>query len=66
MTSFITNKRWSVKCEVVFVKGGVLGILIDWTCDLDWWGKPCRPQYTFRRLDDKNPTNNVAPGYNFR
>ncbi|XP_046904113.1 P2X purinoceptor 4b [Hypomesus transpacificus] len=52
--------------QTMAVKGGVLGILIDWTCDLDWWGKPCRPQYTFRRLDDKNPTNNVAPGYNFR
>lgn len=48
------------------VKGGVLGILIDWTCDLDWWGKPCHPQYTFRRLDNKNTENNVALGYNFR
>ncbi|KAM4577800.1 P2X purinoceptor 4a-like [Fundulus diaphanus] len=48
------------------VKGGVLGILIDWSCDLDWWPGKCRPKYTFRRLDNKHPDNNVAPGYNFR
>uniref|UniRef100_A0A3Q3A417 P2X purinoceptor n=1 Tax=Kryptolebias marmoratus TaxID=37003 RepID=A0A3Q3A417_KRYMA len=48
------------------VKGGVLGILIDWSCDLDWWAGKCYPKYSFRRLDNKNPVNNVAPGYNFR
>uniref|UniRef100_A0A8C6UUG9 P2X purinoceptor n=1 Tax=Neogobius melanostomus TaxID=47308 RepID=A0A8C6UUG9_9GOBI len=49
------------------VKGGIMGILIDWSCDLDWWwADKCFPKYSFRRLDNKNPTNNVAPGYNFR
>uniref|UniRef100_A0AAQ6AAC4 P2X purinoceptor n=1 Tax=Amphiprion ocellaris TaxID=80972 RepID=A0AAQ6AAC4_AMPOC len=48
------------------VKGGILGILIDWSCDLDWWAKKCYPKYSFRRLDNKHPVNNVAPGYNFR
>uniref|UniRef100_A0A3B3TYD9 P2X purinoceptor n=1 Tax=Poecilia latipinna TaxID=48699 RepID=A0A3B3TYD9_9TELE len=48
------------------VKGGVLGILIDWSCDLDWWARKCYPKYTFHRLDNKHPVNNVAPGYNFR
>ncbi|MEQ2200874.1 hypothetical protein XENOCAPTIV_004272 [Xenoophorus captivus] len=48
------------------VKGGVLGILIDWSCDLDWWAGKCHPKYTFRRLDNTHPFNNVAPGYNFR
>ncbi|XP_029019999.1 P2X purinoceptor 4b [Betta splendens] len=48
------------------VKGGILGIIIDWTCDLDWWARKCYPKYSFRRLDNKNPVNNVAPGYNFR
>ena len=48
------------------VKGGIMGILIDWSCDLDWPGKYCVPKYTFVRMDNKNPTNNVAPGYNFR
>ncbi|XP_068576864.1 P2X purinoceptor 4b [Cebidichthys violaceus] len=48
------------------VKGGVLGIIIDWSCDLDWWARKCFPKYSFRRLDSKHPVNNVAPGYNFR
>uniref|UniRef100_A0A669DVI5 P2X purinoceptor n=1 Tax=Oreochromis niloticus TaxID=8128 RepID=A0A669DVI5_ORENI len=48
------------------VKGGILGILIDWSCDLDWWAGECLPKYSFRRLDNKHPVNNVAPGYNFR
>uniref|UniRef100_A0A3P8RU35 P2X purinoceptor n=1 Tax=Amphiprion percula TaxID=161767 RepID=A0A3P8RU35_AMPPE len=48
------------------VKGGILGILIDWSCDLDWWAKKCYPKYSFRRLDNKHPVNNLAPGYNFR
>ncbi|XP_068422616.1 P2X purinoceptor 4b [Clinocottus analis] len=49
------------------VKGGILGIIIDWSCDLDWWaGRKCSPKYSFRRLDSKHAVNNVAPGYNFR
>uniref|UniRef100_A0A3Q1IFY9 P2X purinoceptor n=1 Tax=Anabas testudineus TaxID=64144 RepID=A0A3Q1IFY9_ANATE len=48
------------------VKGGILGIFIDWSCDLDWGAHRCFPKYSFRRLDNKNPVNNVAPGYNFR
>ncbi|XP_029296566.1 P2X purinoceptor 4b [Cottoperca gobio] len=47
------------------VKGGVLGIIIDWSCDLDWWAETCHPKYSFRRLD-KDPASNLAPGYNFR
>ncbi|KAM4616542.1 P2X purinoceptor 4b [Polymixia lowei] len=52
--------------QTMAVKGGILGILIDWSCDLDWWAGKCYPKYSFRRLDNKNPENNVAPGYNFR
>ncbi|KAJ0067815.1 hypothetical protein NL108_011041, partial [Boleophthalmus pectinirostris] len=49
------------------VKGGVMGILIDWSCDMDWWWTDkCFPKYSFRRLDNKHIINNVAPGYNFR
>ncbi|TNM90003.1 hypothetical protein fugu_004237 [Takifugu bimaculatus] len=49
------------------VKGGVLGIFIDWSCNLDWpQGNKCHPEYTFRRLDNKNPLNDVATGLNFR
>ncbi|XP_056135693.1 P2X purinoceptor 4b [Lampris incognitus] len=52
--------------QTMAVKGGILGILIDWSCDLDWWARKCYPKYSFRRLDNKNSDNNVAPGYNFR
>ncbi|XP_019949293.2 P2X purinoceptor 4b [Paralichthys olivaceus] len=48
------------------VKGGVIGIIIDWSCDLDSWAGKCYPKYSFRRLDDRHPVGNVAPGYNFR
>lgn len=51
----------------VFMQGGILGIIIDWSCDLDWWvRKKCYPEYSFRRLDSRDSINNVAPGYNFR
>ncbi|AWP06605.1 P2X purinoceptor [Scophthalmus maximus] len=50
----------------IAVKGGIIGITIDWSCDLDWWAGKCYPMYSFRRLDDKHPVRNVAPGYNFR
>ncbi|KPP64066.1 P2X purinoceptor 4-like, partial [Scleropages formosus] len=45
--------------------GGVMGIHIRWDCDLDMPESWCVPKYTFRRLDNKDPDNNVAPGYNF-
>uniref|UniRef100_A0A8C9TD40 P2X purinoceptor n=1 Tax=Scleropages formosus TaxID=113540 RepID=A0A8C9TD40_SCLFO len=48
------------------VHGGVMGIHIRWDCDLDMPESWCVPKYTFRRLDNKDPDNNVAPGYNFR
>ncbi|XP_051887972.1 P2X purinoceptor 2 isoform X2 [Pristis pectinata] len=38
-------------------KGGVLGVIINWKCDLDKAASECNPQYSFRRLDS---------GYNFR
>lgn len=50
----------------LFTQGGIIGIIIDWSCDLDWWSGKCYPKYSFRRMDDKDPVNNVAPGFNFR
>lgn len=47
------------------LQGGVIGVQIRWDCNLDLSEKSCVPQYTFRRLDNKDP-DNVAPGYNFR
>uniref|UniRef100_A0A8C8MH72 P2X purinoceptor n=1 Tax=Oncorhynchus tshawytscha TaxID=74940 RepID=A0A8C8MH72_ONCTS len=52
--------------QTMATRGGVLGIMIDWNCDLDWPEHYCGPKYSFRRLDNKIPENNVAPGYNFR
>ncbi|XP_039628057.1 P2X purinoceptor 4b isoform X3 [Polypterus senegalus] len=48
------------------IEGGVMGIQIKWECDLDQLWSKCVPRYIFRRLDNKDPDNNVAPGYNFR
>ena len=41
------------------IKGGVVGIDIQWNCDLDWdFMEYCLPQYSFRLLD--------STGWNFR
>ena len=41
------------------IKGGVVGIDIQWNCDLDWdFKKYCLPTYSFRLLD--------STGWNFR
>ncbi|KAF8566118.1 hypothetical protein P879_06044 [Paragonimus westermani] len=50
--------------ESIFVTGGVIGININWDCDLDWSVKYCNPSYAFRRLDDANAP--IAKGFNFR
>uniref|UniRef100_A0A8C2Z0H5 P2X purinoceptor n=1 Tax=Cyclopterus lumpus TaxID=8103 RepID=A0A8C2Z0H5_CYCLU len=46
-------------------KGGSVGILIEWNCDLDKDSSQCNPQYSFTRLDI-NLNNSVTSGYNFR
>ncbi|XP_059532794.1 P2X purinoceptor 7 isoform X1 [Myotis daubentonii] len=50
----------------VAIKGGIMGIEIYWDCNLDSWFHHCRPKYSFRRLDDKNTSESLYPGYNFR
>ncbi|KAG7279370.1 hypothetical protein CRUP_001278 [Coryphaenoides rupestris] len=47
------------------VKGGSVGVLIEWVCDLDRDSSLCNPEYTFTRLDI-NMNNSVTSGYNFR
>lgn len=49
---------------LLFGQGGVVGITINWDCDLDWSLKYCVPVYKFHRL--YNEDSNVSPGYNFR
>ncbi|TPP63839.1 P2X purinoceptor 4 [Fasciola gigantica] len=48
----------------IFIWGGVIGIDIQWDCDLDWDVKYCNPIYSFSRLDDANAK--IASGFNFR
>ncbi|KAM5311207.1 P2X purinoceptor 7 isoform 1-T1 [Glossophaga mutica] len=50
----------------VAIQGGIMGIEIYWDCNLDSWSYHCRPQYRFRRLDDKITNESLYPGYNFR
>ncbi|XP_036777806.2 P2X purinoceptor 2 isoform X2 [Manis pentadactyla] len=44
--------------------GGVIGIIINWDCDLDLSASKCNPKYSFRRLDPKHIP--ASSGYNFR
>ncbi|XP_068124609.1 P2X purinoceptor 1 isoform X1 [Hyperolius riggenbachi] len=44
-------------------KGGTIGIIIDWQCDLDWPLKYCKPTYKFHGLHDEN---SASQGFNFR
>ncbi|XP_043910269.1 P2X purinoceptor 5 isoform X2 [Protopterus annectens] len=48
------------------VEGGVIGIQIDWNCDLDKSPSQCNPSYTFSRLDNSSMKKTIASGYNFR
>uniref|UniRef100_A0A8C5JYX6 P2X purinoceptor n=1 Tax=Jaculus jaculus TaxID=51337 RepID=A0A8C5JYX6_JACJA len=45
-------------------KGGVIGVIINWDCDLDLSESECNPKYSFRRLDPKHVP--ASSGYNFR
>ncbi|NP_001161641.1 purinergic P2X-like receptor [Saccoglossus kowalevskii] len=45
-------------------EGGVMGIFINWDCNLDHAAEECKPHYSFRRLD--NPEAKIAQGFNFR
>ncbi|XP_004635897.1 P2X purinoceptor 2 isoform X1 [Octodon degus] len=45
-------------------RGGVIGIVINWDCDLDLPASQCNPKYSFRRLDPKHIP--ASSGYNFR
>jgi len=47
------------------VQGGVMAIIINWNCDMDFNPELyCNPTYRFRRLDD--PFAKIAKGWNFR
>ncbi|KAM8976729.1 P2X purinoceptor 5 [Pelodytes ibericus] len=48
------------------IEGGVIGIQIEWNCDLDKAASECHPDYSFTRLDNKFTERSVSSGYNFR
>ncbi|XP_061459256.1 P2X purinoceptor 2-like [Rhineura floridana] len=45
-------------------KGGVIGVIINWNCNLDLLDSECNPRYSFRRLDPK--WAQASSGYNYR
>lgn len=50
-------------------EGGAIGILIKWTCDLDWHVRHCKPVYHFHGLygdGDEADESKASVGYNFR
>ncbi|CAN7988153.1 unnamed protein product, partial [Ixodes pacificus] len=50
--------------DEIAIKGGVIQILIDWDCNLDFCLEACVPKYSFVRLDDPNVA--LSKGWNFR
>ncbi|XP_036974450.1 P2X purinoceptor 1 isoform X3 [Acanthopagrus latus] len=57
------------KFETIAKEGGAIGIVVDWTCNLDVDIKHCKPKYNFHGLYG-NPTETdkarASVGYNFR
>uniref|UniRef100_A0A8C1LHJ6 P2X purinoceptor n=1 Tax=Cyprinus carpio TaxID=7962 RepID=A0A8C1LHJ6_CYPCA len=54
------------KFSEIAVEGGVIGIQINWDCDLNHIFHSCLPKYSFRRLDEKESNRTLYPGLNFR
>ncbi|XP_075928836.1 serine/threonine-protein kinase Nek8-like isoform X4 [Petromyzon marinus] len=49
------------------VEGGVIGVQIEWSCNLDRPASECHPVDSFNRLDAARPHLNASSsGYNFR
>jgi len=45
-------------------KGAVIGVFLNWNCDLDRNLQNCLPSFVWKRLDD--PSSQQSVGYNFR
>ncbi|XP_061596131.1 P2X purinoceptor 1 isoform X2 [Cololabis saira] len=55
--------------ETIAQEGGSIGIVVDWTCNLDMDVKHCKPQYNFHGLygnPDEKDKARASVGYNFR
>ncbi|XP_068994707.1 P2X purinoceptor 2 [Embiotoca jacksoni] len=56
------KENFSELCQT----GGVIGVFINWDCNLDLDPSHCKPSYSFRRLDlRKDPTSNSGYYYRF-
>ena len=51
---------------VLFSKGGVIEIGIQWDCNYDVVSTACRPKYSFKRFDLRFKDSSSASGFNFR
>ncbi|NWV40647.1 P2RX5 protein, partial [Grantiella picta] len=59
--------RWAGgNFQEMALEGGVIGIQIEWNCDLDKAPSECNPHYSFSRLDNKSAESSISSGYNFR
>ncbi|KAM9596570.1 P2X purinoceptor 5 isoform 2-T2 [Trichechus inunguis] len=59
--------RWAgSNFQEMALEGGVIGIHIEWDCDLDKASSECNPQYSFSRLDNRFAEKSISSGYNFR
>ncbi|XP_068010821.1 P2X purinoceptor 5 isoform X1 [Melanerpes formicivorus] len=59
--------RWAGSdFQQMALAGGVIGIQIEWNCDLDKAPSECNPHYSFSRLDNKFSEKSISSGYNFR
>ncbi|XP_071620999.1 P2X purinoceptor 5 isoform X6 [Heliangelus exortis] len=59
--------RWAGSdFQEMALEGGVIGIQIEWNCDLDKAPSECNPHYSFSRLDNKFVEKTISSGYNFR
>uniref|UniRef100_A0A8C4XG98 P2X purinoceptor n=1 Tax=Erpetoichthys calabaricus TaxID=27687 RepID=A0A8C4XG98_ERPCA len=54
------GEKFSELCKT----GGVIGVFINWNCNLDLDPSECKPKYSFRRLDLRK--NHASSGYNYR
>ncbi|KAM7310631.1 P2X purinoceptor 4 [Ixodes scapularis] len=57
-------EKAGIEFDEIAIKGGVIQILIDWDCNLDFCLEACVPKYSFVRLDDPNVA--LSKGWNFR
>ncbi|XP_078251103.1 P2X purinoceptor 1 [Rhinoraja longicauda] len=47
-------------------RGAMIGIVIEWDCDLDWPVAHCKPTYSFHQLYRSLTKDQVSVGFNFR